>query len=678
MQQENIEKNIRIFQGKWISNAQLFDREPRNVFHRQLDDVVLSEDEKKNKHILFRKKFHIEKSCPNAVMYITADDYYKLYINGIFVTQGPAPAYHNNYRYNVIDIKPYLLIGENTIAIHTYYQGLINRVWQSGDYRHGLLCDVEVDGVVLVKSDESFLCNEHTGYTAIGIIGYKTQFSERYDERAPERDFYLPAFDDSAWEYAREKQFVDYQLTRQESKSLVFEEILPVTTQRRGKVLFVDFGKNYVGYFSAKAKGLAGDLIKLRFGQELNNDGTVRYQMRCNCVYADEWVLSGKKDNLMQFDYKSFRYAEIECENDVDLWNICLLARHYPFELKTGLHQKYRGNIAAEKIWELCVHSIRYGVQEVIQDCMDREKGFYLGDGCYTALCHYILTKDDSMVRKLIDDAFYSSFISDGLVTCMDCSFMQEIAEYPLILISLLLWHYRLSGDKEYLRKNYQQAIALMESYKACYEKNGLLQDLDRWCVVEWPANYRDGYAVDIVEGEICKEPHVAINAYYLNAIKTMNTIAEILCEPMYRDIEPLQRKFQKAFYDERNGLFYDGTEHRHQSLVGNCFPYAFSLIDDEKFDTSFIALLEQKGYDALFLFTTLPVVCGALRRNQLALVEKILFNENTWKRMLREDATTTFEGWGKDAKWNTSLFHLTMSFAAIFLADIEHKKIFE
>jgi len=44
---------------------------------------------------------------------------------------------------------------------------------------------------------------------------------------------------------------------------------------------------------------------------------------------------------------------------------------------------------------------------------------------------------------------------------------------------------------------------------------------------------------------------------------------------------------------------------------------------------------------------------------------------------MLREDATTTFEGWGKDTKWNTSLFHLTMSYAALFLADTDHRHLF-
>lgn len=31
---------------------------------------------------------------------------------------------------------------------------------------------------------------------------------------------------------------------------------------------------------------------------------------------------------------------------------------------------------------------------------------------------------------------------------------------------------------------------------------------------------------------------------------------------------------------------------------------------------------------------------------------------------------TRTFEGWGKDTKWNTSLFHLTAASAVLFLCD--------
>ena len=44
---------------------------------------------------------------------------------------------------------------------------------------------------------------------------------------------------------------------------------------------------------------------------------------------------------------------------------------------------------------------------------------------------------------------------------------------------------------------------------------------------------------------------------------------------------------------------------------------------------------------------------------------------------MLSEDATATFEGWGRDTKWNTSLFHLTMSYAAVFMADTDVSRLF-
>ena len=52
--------------------------------------------------------------------------------------------------------------------------------------------------------------------------------------------------------------------------------------------------------------------------------------------------------------------------------------------------------------------------------------------------------------------------------------------------------------------------------------------------------------------------------------------------------------------------------------------------------------------------------------------------DEGAWLRMIREGATTTFEGWGKDSKWNTSLFHLAMSYGALFLADTDLDNLFK
>lgn len=668
-----------IFKGQWISDGVLANVAPRNVFHRQLQPLDLPQDKNSNSHVLFRRKLVLCKKPTAAKIYISADDYYKLYVGGRFVAQGPAPAYHFRYNYNEIDVTEYLTEGENTVAVHTYYQGLINRVWQSGDGRHGLILDLVCDGETVLCSDESFLTHRHTAYSPMSVVGIATQYMERYDSRSPEVGFERPDFDDSSWERATPHCYNDHTLVKQTSPMLVYEQIKPALVEKRGKVLFVDFGAMYVGTLSVRAKGKAGEIVAIRSAQELCEDGRVRDNLRClgSGRYAEEWILSGGEDTLNQFDFKPFRYVELECAEGASLSDIRLLVRHAPFTLKARLHPDYQGNETARRIWELCVRSQKYGVQETIQDCMNREKGFYLGDGCYSVFANYVLTGDDAMLRKMIDDAFASSFITGGLVTCMDCSFMQEIAEYPLMMPDLMLWHYRMGGDIGYLRDNYAKMCAVLDFYRDSYEKDGLLRDLDRWCVVEWPMNYRDGYAVDITEGQVCHEAHVAINAYYYHAICSLNEMARVLGLAPYRDADSLRRVILDTFYDTERHLFIDGEDHDHISLVGNVFPYAFELSPDKQFELNFKQMLADKGEDHTFFFTSLALLCKYTRDGDRESIRRMLLHDGTWSRMLREDATSTFEGWGKDCKWNTSLFHLTMSAVAMFMTETDMREIF-
>ena len=167
MNKKKERKVMHEFTGKWITDSEFFELEPRNVFHTQLNPIDLPCNEHRNRHILFRKKFSIEK-FEDAKIYISADDYYKLYINGQFVGQGPAPSYHFRYNYNVIDVSSFLVEGENTIAVHTLYQGLINRVWQSGDNRHGLILDLIID--------KSKIC-QLTIYIFFSRLQYSLRFS---------------------------------------------------------------------------------------------------------------------------------------------------------------------------------------------------------------------------------------------------------------------------------------------------------------------------------------------------------------------------------------------------------------------------------------------------------------------------------------------------------------------
>lgn len=110
---------------------------------------------------------------------------------------------------------------------------------------------------------------------------------------------------------------------------------------------------------------------------------------------------------------------------------------------------------------------------------------------------------------------------------------------------------------------------------------------------------------------------------------------------------------------------------------MGNVFVYAFGICSQESFNQKFISLFKENTIHSLSFFCTFPVFMGFAKNNRYDIIKESLLDDGAWKRILREDGTTTFEGWGKDTKWNTSLFHLTMSYAATFMADIDLNKLF-
>jgi hypothetical protein len=552
-----MDNKVRRFKGKWITSAEFAPLQPVNVFHREMQPPVEVKGAIENRHILFRKKFPVDtvkKSSSRAYIYITADDYYKLYINGAFITQGPCPGYPFHYYYNSIDVTSFLEPGDNILAVHTYYQGLINRVWISGDNRHGLLLDMEIDGETILQSDESFLYREHSGFSVMGKAGYNTQFTERYDSSAEEKGFEMSGFNDSKWDHALLKENTDYIVSPQPTCQLEFEKIAPVSLLKTSRGYIADFGSVYVGYVSLSAKGKKGEGITVLQGQELNDDGSVRFDMRANCKYEEEWILSGGKDTLDQFDYKSFRYVELVVPEGCDIYRetFCIHARHYPFKAKASCNVK---DPRLQAVWKLCLNSLRYGVQEVVQDCMDREKAQYLGDGLYSSFSQGIVTKDFSIFEKLIFDALRGSFITPTLMSCFPCSFMQEHADYPLLLPMFCFMHYH---------------------------------------------------------------------------------------------------------------------------ITGNAYPLLFDLCPDKKAEQNIIEFIRKKGISELSFYITYAILAALTRVGETELCLDLIAGDAAWSRMIREGATTTWEAWTKDGKWNSSLFHLAFTFPVHFLTDWDMKKVFD
>ena len=659
------------FEGRWITTAEFAALPVRNVFHRQLDRAAREalRPVVRNRHVLFRAEFSLDRVPESARLFFSADDYAKLYVNGAFAGQGPAAGYPSHALYLALGVASMLRPGRNVLAVHSYYQGLVNRVWTSGDDVHGFLCDLVCNGRTVLASGPDFRCRLHSGYIACGVVGYQTQFMERYDAGAPEAGFERPDFDDSGWDAAVPADPARWSLSPSPLSPLAFERIAPVSVLREPGRWRIDFGAHYVGAMELGAQGPAGAEIGLLFGQELNPDGSVRHDMRCNCNYRESFVLSGGRDELRPFDYKSFRYAELLLPEGVrvDESSLALVARHMPFRL---VERCAYDDPRIRRIWDLAVRSFRYGVQEQIQDCMDREKGYYLGDGVYTMFAWCLLTGDYAPMQKFVDDFLRTASITPGLVTCANCSFMQEIAEYPLMLFLLLPVLVRYGGGADFVRERLPRFRAILETYRRDYARpDGLLQNLDKWCVVEWPRNMRDGYDADVEEGRVCTDLHIAVNAWYVGAVRLYNAIVRDLgsAEP-FEGADALLAAFRAVFYDPERRLFRDREGSGHASFPGNVYPWFLGLHPDADASRAILDFVRAKGITAGMLFTTVPLLAALQREGEEDLLRRFLLDEGAWLRMLREGATATFEAWGLDVKWNTSLFHLTLASVALFL----------
>lgn len=644
-------------QGKFICHKDFSFLKPIDVFHKEHENKSLpkTEEKYKNRHILFRKKFTLA-DYQTAMIGITADDYFKLYINGKFVMQGPPPSYPNAYLYMQKDVSEYLRRGENVIAVHTYYQGLINRVWVSGDLRESFWCELTADGKIVAASDESWKCANHTAYSACGVFGYDTAYAERYDSRAKEVGFEKAEYNDESWENASVYENADYRLVKSSIEPLEVYYVSPQKIERKENVYFIDFGREYVGQLYAKAKGNRGDEIVLRYGEELSGENEVRYNLRCNCKYEEKWILSGGDDETDQFDYKAFRYAGIIAPGGVEIGDIKMLVRHYPFEKKAVYETP---NADLRRVLKLCEDTIRYGTQEVFVDCPTREKGQYLGDAFISGRAQAILTGDATLLKKTIVDFCNSAFISAGIMAVSTSSFMQEIADYSLLFAPLVLWTYRFDRDEAFLKRAYPYVKGAFEYFCGYKNERGLLENVtEKWNLVDWPENLRDGYDFPLMN-PIGNGVHNVINAFWIGFLKAFDKLSEIMGLPVTGKAERTEKSYIEAFFNEETGLFCDSTAKNHSAIHSNVLPLYFGVKkNDRAFVKNAVKFIEEKRLTSMGVYMSYFALAALKKNGDEEKAVALATDKNAWLNMITEGGTATFEAWGKEQKWNTSLFH--------------------
>lgn len=160
--------------------------------------------------VLFRKCFDLVTKPAKFVVHLSADNHYRLFVNGEYVLRGPARGDISHWFFETVDIAKYLNSGQNTLAVEvvnwgpkrsfTFFSQMTSFILQG---------DSETESVVNT-SGGSWKCIQNKAYTPKivewmtdrSIIDFGLYVGNPSDSIRADQypwGWQSPVFDDSEW-----------------------------------------------------------------------------------------------------------------------------------------------------------------------------------------------------------------------------------------------------------------------------------------------------------------------------------------------------------------------------------------------------------------------------------------------------------------------------------------------
>ena len=229
--------------------------------------------------------------------------------------------------------------------------------------------------------------------------------------------------------------------------------------------------------------------------------------------------------------------------------------------------------------------------------------------------------------------------------------------------------YYALTGDIDTVRRLMPVVDGLEDYFDRLRTPEGLIENVtEKWNLVDWPDNLRDGYDFDLKQ-PIGPGKHNVMNAFYYGLKRDADRMRNLLGLHERHEAEAVRQAFVRAFR-KNDGLFRDAPGSAHTALHSVVLPLYYGITAAEDVPAAVQFIREKKLCCGVYMAY---FVLKALARNgEYELMNELLFSEDehSWGNMLREGATSCWEAWGRDQKWNTSLCHPWASAPIILLYE--------
>jgi hypothetical protein len=645
---------------------------------------------------LFRLDFYLEDKPEKFIIFVSADNRYRLFVNGSDVVSGPAAGDLTHYRYETIDIADKLKDGKNVIAAEVVNFGEYRNVSQQTFQTAFILQGDESNGIDINTGSADWKVTKNYAFSPVIITSemlnayYAAGPCDRMDASKYVWGWNEPGFDDSNWlkpkppanEFAVGRGFlygsawflVPRDIPFMEEKTEPFTKIarsegigkdesfikgtgpLMIPAGKNVKIL-IDQTYHTTGFPELTFSKGKGSSIKITYAEALikdsDADGTVSdgnlllVDLKGNRNKIDGKSILGYYDIVLPdggmnrffkpLSRRTYRFIQLEIETKEE--ELVLNDYHgvytaYPFEEKARFKTS---DTLLEKIWETGWRTLRNSADEMFIDPY-YEQLQYIGDTRIESLVSIYVSGDDRLMRKAIQQ-FDDSRIPDGLTQSRyPSNIVQVIPPYSLLWIDMMHDYFMYRDDPEFLQRFIPGMKAVIEWFSSRVDSNGMLTGLEWWNFTDWTVDFPNGIPPGADDGYSAN--------ISLQFVRSLQNASEMFSyfglqdkADEYKELAGrINKSVLKLCYDEKKGLIAETPAKEQFSQHTNIFAILTDTYEKERQPEIMQKILDDKTlyrstiYFRFYLFRALQ---------KAGMGNRYLDLLGPWKTMINNGMTT-------------------------------------
>ncbi|WP_051129994.1 alpha-L-rhamnosidase-related protein [Pedobacter arcticus] len=575
----------------------------------------------------YRKTVSLGSKPSNFYIHISADNHYKLWINGNLVSVGPTAGDLFNWRYETVNIAKYLVAGKNSIAA---------QVWEEAEYRPhyqntsraGFILQGNTAAEEIMNTNNSWKCVQDKSIKP--VYGYFVAVNGQNVSMnlAPATGWNAGDFDDSAWPGAANLAPGQLKGAYQLSKYMLVPSLLPqreltfqpITVVRKSSgisippvdstqkslsftvpantkaIILLDQTYETNAYPTIKFSGGTGAGISLGYAETLYNPGT-NFSKKGNRNDVIGKVFRGLTDTLTSngkpgqsftpFNFRTYRYIQLIVDaksSPITIDSLYGTYTAYPFKQNAVFNSD---DSEIKKILDIGWRTVSLNAWDTYTDCPYYERLQYIGDSRIQAMVSYFNSNDDLLTRNTLNQIDQSRLPEGITLSVSPTNGTQIIPPYSLLYIGMLHDYYMYRNDHNFIKDKLVGTRLILDFFTKYQGTDGSVVRPPYWNYVDGPMPSTNSDSWFLAVPPYGSDGSSAVIdmqllAAYQQATVLENAIGQSNLATSYgQKIAQLKQTIQSKYYNSVKKLYADTKEQNSYSQHANAMAILTGIVSD-------------------------------------------------------------------------------------------------